>query len=232
MLENIKEIVDLYLGNKSVGKDNIRKYTNTNEIIRYEGIKMSKQAKTLNSNELRRVLDYVATRKHGQRNRAIVLTMYFTGMRVGEAASLRYTDVVDIDGSVRNEIFLRAEDCKGNVARTVFVNEKLKKELQTYVKYFGQVKNNDMKLFYSQKKSSDGFSANSLAQYFHYMYKRVGLVGASSHSTRRTFATNISEKGVSIRVIQKLLGHASIQTTARYCEANDSMLRRAVELVA
>ena len=232
MLDNIKEIVDLYLGRKSVGKDNIRKYTNTNETIRYEGIKMAKQAKTLNSNELRRVLDYVATRKHGQRNRAIVLTMYLTGMRVGEAASLRYEDVVDIDGNVRNEIFLRAEDCKGNVARTVFVSEKLKKELQAYIKYLGVVDDRNVKLFYSQKKNSNGFSANSLAQYFYFMYKRVGLVGASSHSTRRTFATNISEKGVSIRVIQKLLGHASIQTTARYCEANDSMLRRAVELVA
>ena len=50
---------------------------------------MSKQAKTLTAVELRRVLDYVATRKHAARNRAVLLLMYYAGLRVGEAASLR-----------------------------------------------------------------------------------------------------------------------------------------------
>jgi integrase/recombinase XerD len=230
MLDNIKEIVDLYLYNKSVGKDNIRKYTNTNATIRYEDIKMSKQARTLNSIEIRKTLDYVATRKHSERNRAMILLMYRTGIRVGECSSLRLRDVVDNEGNVRNEICLRAEQCKGNIARTVFISEKLKKDLQRYIKLYSP-KDRNLKLFYSQKKNSDGFSPNSLTQYFHYLYQRVGLIGCSSHSTRRTFATTISEQGVSIRVIQKLLGHANIQTTARYCEATDNMLRRAVELV-
>ena len=191
---------------------------------------MAKQAKTLSTSEIRKVLDYVATRTHAKRNRCMLLTMANTGMRVGECASLRFSDVVDRDGKVRNEIFLRADQCKGNTARTVFINDRLKKELQAYVKSYKPNNVND-KLFYSQKCESDGFSANSLAQYFYHLYRNVGIVGASSHSTRRTFATSISEKGVSIRVIQKLLGHANIQTTARYCEATDSMLRRAVELV-
>ena len=48
---------------------------------------MSKQAKTLTAQEIRRVLDYVATRKHAERNRAILLTMYYAGLRVKEAAA-------------------------------------------------------------------------------------------------------------------------------------------------
>lgn len=191
---------------------------------------MSKQAKTLSSTDVRRVLDYVATRNHSGRNRCCLMLMYLTGMRVGEVASLRFIDVVDNDGKVRDVIFLRAEYCKGNTARSVFVSDKLKKEIQGYTKIY-LPKNKECKFIYSQKSNSDGFSANSLAQFFFYLYKQVGIMGASSHSTRRTFATTISEKGVSIRVIQKLLGHASITTTARYCEANDNMLRRAVELV-
>ena len=56
----------------------------TNALIR-EG-SMSKQAKTLTATELRRVLDYVATRKHAPRNRCVLLLTHYAGLRVGEAA--------------------------------------------------------------------------------------------------------------------------------------------------
>ena len=49
---------------------------------------MSKQAKTLNERELRRVLDHMATRKHAARNRAMLLVTYLAGLRVGETAAL------------------------------------------------------------------------------------------------------------------------------------------------
>ena len=64
MLESIREIVELYSGKKLVGKTNIRKYTKNNESISKGEKIMSKQARTLNSNEIRKVLDYVSTRKH------------------------------------------------------------------------------------------------------------------------------------------------------------------------
>ena len=89
---------------------------------------MSKQAKTLTAEELRRVLDHVATRKHSVRNRALVSFSFYAGCRVGEISSLLYTDVVDTDGSVRSEVVLRAENTKTKEARTVFINAKLKKE--------------------------------------------------------------------------------------------------------
>ena len=191
---------------------------------------MAKQAKTLNHQELRRVLDYTATRKHSIRNRALVLTSFLSGMRCGELSSLRYCDVVNADGSIKNEIRLSAEQTKGNEARVVFVNEKLRKELQAYAATHKPI-NTHRKFFYSQKHTSDGFSANTLTQFFHYLYRRVGIDGASSHSGRRTFATNIASKGVGIKVLQKLLGHKNIQTTSVYIYASDDMMRKAVELV-
>jgi integrase/recombinase XerD len=191
---------------------------------------MAKQAKTLNHQEIRRVLDYTATRKHSIRNRALVLTSFLSGMRCGELSSLRYCDVVNADGSIKNEIRLSANQTKGNQARVVFVNEKLRKELEAYAATHKPI-NTSRKFFYSQKHTSDGFTANTLTQFFHYLYRRVGIDGASSHSGRRTFATNIASKGVGIKVLQKLLGHKNIQTTSVYIYASDDMMRKAVELV-
>jgi len=203
----IKDIAKLWLGKETV----------------------SKQAKTVNQQELRKVLDYVATRKHAMRNRALVMFSFASGCRVGEISSILYSDAIDADGKVRNEIRLRAENTKSKEARTIFVSEKLQKELQQYAKVY-KPKDVNVKLFYSQKADSDGFSANTLTQFFHYLYKRAGLDNCSSHSGRRTFATEIANKGVSIRVLQKLLGHKNIQTTAIYVDANDDMLRKAVNL--
>jgi integrase/recombinase XerD len=192
---------------------------------------MAKQAKTLTQVEIRRVLDYIASRKHSTRNRALLLTTYLSGMRVGEISSLRFKDVVDSEGNIRNEIRLLAENTKTNEARTVFLNEELRKELGTYTALCTP-KNINCKFFYSQKAGSDGFSANTLTQFFHYLYKRSGVDGASSHSGRRTFITNLANKGISVRVLASLAGHKSISTTQCYIDVNDDMKRKAVELVS
>ena len=191
---------------------------------------MSKQAKTLNQQELRKVLDFISTRKHSARNRAMLMTTFLSGMRVGEVSSLRFSDVVDNEGNIRNEIRLTPEMTKGQFARVVFVNEKLRKELQHYTRIYNPVDKN-MKFFYSQKKDSDGFNANTLTQHFHFLYIRAGVDGASSHSGRRSFITNLASKGVSVRVLMSLAGHRSISTTQAYIDINDNMLRSAVELV-
>ena len=214
---------------KEVGKNNKRKqYIAIAKL--YLGVKtMAKQAKTLNPVELRRVLDYVATRKHALRNRALITISMYSGMRCGEISNLLYSDVIDAEGKVRNEIRLRAEDTKTKEARTVFVSEKLQKELQQYAKVY-KPKDVNVKFIYSQKEDSDGFSPNTLCQLYFNIYKGAGLQNCSSHSGRRTFATSLSSSGVSIRVLQKLLGHKNIQTTSIYVDANDDMLRKAVNL--
>jgi integrase/recombinase XerD len=191
---------------------------------------MSKQAKTLTAEELRRVLDYTATRKHSTRNRALVLSSFYSGCRVGELSSLTYTDVVDDEGKVRDEIRLKAENTKTKEARIVFVNTKLKKELQKYADFYKSA-NTQQKFFYSQKRKSDGYNANTLTQFFHYLYKRAGVFGASSHSGRRTFITKLASQGVSVRVLASLAGHRNISTTQAYIDVNDDMKRKAIELV-
>jgi integrase/recombinase XerD len=214
---------------KEVGIDKQRKHTLAIAKL-YLGRKtMAKQAKTLTQQELRRVLDYVATRKHSTRNRALVLMSFYSGCRVGELSSLTYADVVDSENKVRDEIRLKAENTKTNEARIVFVNGKLKKELQQYANAY-KPENTNLKFFYSQKRNSNGYNANTLTQFFHYLYKHAGIFGASSHSGRRTFITNLASKGVGVRVLASLAGHRNISTTQAYIDVNDNMKRMAVEL--
>ena len=191
---------------------------------------MPKQAKTLTQQNLKQVLDYVAVHKHALRNRTMLLCSMYAGMRAKEIANLRYTDVMDAAGAIRDEIALTAEQTKGRHARTVFVNVKLKRELETYVRNHKPVNSTDC-LFYTQKRATTGFTPNTLSQYFHYLYKRAGIAGGSGHSGRRTFITNLAAKGVGVRVLMSLAGHRNIGTTQAYIDVNDDMKRRAVELV-
>ena len=187
---------------KTVAENNIRKYA-ASIVKLYLGEKtMSKQAKTLTSVEVKRILDFIALKKHAARNRAMFLVTLYAGLRVGEVATLRYMDVLGADDEVRDEIRLDASVTKNNEARTVFVNAKLRKELQYYIK-LKPYQNLADKLFYTQK--NDGFTANTLAQFFMYLYRAVSINGASSHSGRRTFITTLANKRTLIPLLASVV---------------------------
>ncbi len=114
--------------------------------------------------------------------------------------------MVNDTGEVRDQINLIPEQTKGRHARAVFVNAKFRRELEAYLASHPMQSSTD-RLFYTQKKGRAGFTPNTLAQYFHYLYKRAGIVGGSSHSGRRTFITNLASKGVGVRVLMSLAGH-------------------------
>lgn len=186
------------------------------------------QAKTLTERELKKVLDYVSTHRHAARNRAMVLMTYYAGLRVSEVAKLKYADIVAADCTIKAEFQLLPEQTKGGHARTVFVGERLRKELAAYTKTF-KPRDVSQPLFRTQKRG--GFDGNTLCQHFLWLYRRAGLDGASSHSGRRTFITNLASKGVGVRVLASLAGHRSIATTQKYIDVNDDQKRKAVELV-
>ena len=92
------------------------------------------QAKTLIVRELHKVLDHPPVNKYRSHNRLMLLMTHWSGMRVGEVAALSIGDVRNIDGTVKNEIRLDATQTKGQHARTVFVNDRLHKEMASYLK--------------------------------------------------------------------------------------------------
>jgi len=187
------------------------------------------QAKTLTQNEMDQVLRYIATKqRYAIRNRTMLLTSFYSGMRVGEIASMRVCDIQNEDGTIKNEVRLSSSQTKGNVGRVVFVNEKLRTELASYLN-FHKRKINTEPLFFTEKRK--GFSANTMTQWFFWLYKKAGISSASSHSGRRTFITNLANKGVGVRVLASLAGHKSLNTTMIYIDTNDDIKRRAVELI-
>jgi len=188
------------------------------------------QAKTLTNEELTRVLDHIRTRRFAPRNRAMMLLTHLAGLRIGEVACLRWSDVMNQDGTVKEEIRLLPDMTKGRHPRTVFVNMRLREELSAYAAQARCV-DRSYPFFASQKSMKSGFGANSLAQTFALLYEGAGVEGASSHSGRRTFLTNLANKGTAIHILKTLAGHRSISTTAAYLYSSPSQLKAAVELV-
>ncbi len=187
------------------------------------------QAKTLSATDIEQLLNYINTRKYAARNRSMMLLTHWAGLRIGEVACLRWSDVTNSDGQVKDEIRLLPDMTKGRHARTVFISAKLKAELQAYADQTKCVERS-YPFFATQKSIKQGFSANSLTQTLALLYRGAGLEGASSHSGRRSFLTNLANKGTSIHLLKTLAGHRSIQTTATYLYTSPSQLRAVVEL--
>ena len=109
----------------------------------------------------------------------------------------------------------------------------LKAALVALHKERGEKVRSDWPVIYSERDR--GLSAGAVTVWFHRLYQDLGMVGYSSHSGRRTFITRaarkISEVGGSLRDIQQLAGHASLQTTARYIEGDADAQRKVVALI-
>ncbi len=121
---------------------------------------------------------------------------------------------------------------KGDKQRHIYLtNSKVQKVLLDYIEERKADKklpfNYNAPLFLSQ--NGDKFSPNSLQQLFGQLYKQAGIIGASSHSGGRSFATKLIERGVDIKAVSRLMGHASISMTAQYVEDNPVRLKRIAE---
>ena len=72
------------------------------------------QAKTLTTTEIERLLTHINTRKYAARNRSMMLLTHWAGLRIGEVACLRWSDVTTTDGEIKDEIRLRSESTRLN----------------------------------------------------------------------------------------------------------------------
>jgi integrase/recombinase XerD len=125
---------------------------------------------------------------------------------------------------------LSAQRTKHNHARTVYVSSRLQAELEQYLAV-KHIVSNEQPLFSVHHTPRKAFSANTMTQYFYWLFKNCQINNAGSHSLRKTFLTSLANKGVSVFVLASLAGHRSISTTQRYITVNDDIKRRAVELV-
>jgi integrase/recombinase XerD len=186
------------------------------------------QASVLTDSDIRRVFRIIETTRHAERNRLAFALSVYAGMRVGEIAALRIGDVANSQREPRREIKLSAQQTKGSKGRTVVLSERVRREIAAHLKTRTHWRE-DASLIASQR-NRQFFSNVSLSMVFKEIYDLAGI-RTSSHSGRRTFATRLNAKGVGMRIIQRLMGHRHIGTTAMYCDVSDDMMRNAVELV-
>ena len=150
-------------------------------------------------------------------HRAILATMYGAGLRVSEVANLK---VRDLDGD-RKVIWVRGG--KGHKDRQVMLADPLREVLAAYWKW-----KRPTNWFFAGAKPDQPISTHAV---FLACRKAALLAGIEKpvhpHSLRHAFATHLLDDGVNLVVIQALLGHAHLQTTARYLHVADSTVRAA-----
>jgi integrase/recombinase XerD len=191
--------------------------------------RMAKQAKVLDEAEFKRVLAAAGATRLRSRNKLLVQMSHWAGARACELAGLRVGDVQEADGSIVDVVTLQGWQTKGANRARMFLSQRLRKAIGEYLAARPVLASQpDHPLFFSQK--GEGLTTQAIINLFAKLYADAGIKGASSHSGRRTFITNMAERGVNPRIIQVLARHSCLSTTMRYMDVNDTKLRNAVEL--
>jgi integrase/recombinase XerD len=192
---------------------------------------IGKQAKILNRAQVEAVLNHINGRRYGLRNQVIFLLSIRAGLRAKEIAALRWSMIVGADGEVGEYIHLTNDASKGMSGRIIPINRQLRAKI---IELFdaGDI---DPNAHLIRTERTAYTSAQAIVNLFQRWYRDLGLVGCSSHSGRRTFITNAARKistvGGSLRDVQHLAGHSSLQTTQRYIEGDSEARKRVVDLV-
>ncbi len=161
----------------------------------------------------------------GIRDRAILETLYSTGMRVGELVSLKSGSIDFIGGVVRVL-------GKGKKERIVPIGEKALSALGEYLEKRGQllssprkdIKQNGTALFLD--KWGGRLSARSICRLVNKYVRIIGAkMGVSPHAIRHSFATHLLNAGADLRAVQELLGHANLSTTQIYTHVTTERLK-------
>jgi integrase/recombinase XerD len=157
-------------------------------------VPQGKQAKTLTPAQVGRVLNEVKLSRYPERDRVIVLLSFNVGLRVGEISAVTWGMVLDAEGNVSDTLELRDGATKGKKGgRQVALCSELRSALNALK---GDDRPDaDARIIHSERDM--GMSLGALKVWFHRLYARLGLKGASSHSGRRTFITEAARAIVS-----------------------------------
>jgi len=148
------------------------------------------------------------------KERALIEMLLSTGIRVSELTAMKTTDVNLIDYSVH------VRHGKGAKERMVYTNDLAVKYVSYYLNNRPETGN---MLFYNH--NHEPLNSGGVRFILNQLAKRANVDNAHPHRMRRTFATNLSKRGMDIHEIQKLMGHSNINTTTAYICLDDTTLR-------
>lgn len=180
----------------------------------------------LNEKEIEDIINAIDRSKpDGERNRAIIETLYGCGLRVSELVNLKISEIN------KEDEFLIITG-KGNKQRLVPINGMALKHIDIYIK--------NIRTHISIKKDKEDFlflnrRGNPLSRVMIFyiikdLAERAGIKKTiSPHTFRHSFATHLLENGADLRAVQEMLGHESITTTEIYTHINKGFLKDVIE---
>lgn len=156
------------------------------------------------------------------RDRALFGICLFSACRLREACTLRTADVFDAQGRVLPKLIIRKGNTKGKLAtRVIPIIEDLRSLLANYHPGWKEI-------YLFPGRFDSHLDPDSADKILRKACKRVGLIGVSSHSFRRTALTQMSDNGTPLRVIMEVSGHRNLEQLQAYIEVRDSQVLGAV----
>jgi integrase/recombinase XerD len=188
-----------------------------------------KQAKILSADHVDDLLFFAERSRHPDRNRLIVLLSVKAGLRAAEIAKLTWEMVLGAGGEIGTVLELQDHAAKKGSGRSIPLHAELRQALLV-------VRQSSTGLGSVIRSERGGpMTPLSIVVWFGRVYDALGFDGCSSHSGRRTFITRaaraVHKAGGSLRDVQLLAGHRSIQTTQRYIDGDSDAQRRLISLI-
>lgn len=158
------------------------------------------------------------------RDRALIEFLYSTGLRVSELSSL---NIGDID-LYKKEFTVMG---KGNKERTVYFSATACFHLKDYLRWRQEVEGeileniNDKPLFVSVRGKHDRMMKAGIEALCRKIAKKSGVENVHPHRFRRTFATNMMNRGMELEKLMKLMGHTKMDTTLIYCSVGQETVK-------
>jgi integrase len=188
-----------------------------------------RQAKILSPADINDVLLFAHCTRNPLRNRLIVLLSAKAGLRAGEIANLTWDMVLGPTGQISGVIELRDSAAKKGSGRAIPVHPELRAAFIAWRKVSARSE------YVAESERGGPMTPSSIVVWFNRAFRSVGLKGCSSHSGRRTFVTRaarlVHKAGGSLRDVQLLAGHRSIQTTQRYIDGDSDAQRKLVAMI-
>jgi integrase len=188
-----------------------------------------RRAKILSPADVNDLLLFASCTRNPLRNRVLVLLSAKAGLRAGEIANLTWDMVLGPTGEISGIIELRDHAAKKGSGRVIPIHPELRAALVAWRRASAKSE------YVAESERGGAMTALGIVLWFNRAFKSIGLKGCSSHSGRRTFVTRAArlahKAGGSLRDVQLLAGHRSIQTTQRYIDGDSDAQRKLISLI-
>jgi integrase/recombinase XerD len=163
------------------------------------------------------------------RDRALFGICLYAACRVAEACSLKVIDVFTPANAIRSSMVIRKGNTKGKLGtRTIPIIQDLRLLLETY-------KHPQHPYLFPSRHLNHRWkhmNPEAASHLFQEACERAGIIGASTHSLRRTALTQMSNAGIPLRVIQEISGHRNLEQLQKYLEVRPDQVRGAVSALS